>query len=217
MNLRGIAILFAFASLAPAAQLAKALELNTRGNEASDVGKFEEAIGYYRDALVIWSDAGAAYDAHRAGSLFNLGIAVSATGNRPEAVRIMEQALALHRRTLGMKNHRTMANMNLLASNYLMIGELARAEALLNEALPIERELFPTDIQTARTLEGICNALVRRGKPQEAIAPAEEALSIAVQATGEDSLDTALAYSNVAEAHRSTGHPERAFPLLDRK
>jgi len=126
----------------------------------------------------------------------------------------MEESLKLHRKTLGVRSHRTVSNMNLLASNYLMIGEVERAEALVEETLPIERELFPEDIQMARTLEALCNALIRRGRQDEALAPAEEALTISIKVTGEDSLDTALAYSNVAEAHRSTGHPERALPLF---
>ena len=62
--------------------------------------------------------------------------------------------------------------MNLLATTYLMLGEPDRAEPLLNEALPIERELFPADIQTARTLEGLSNLMIRRGQVQEALAPA---------------------------------------------
>ena len=37
---------------------------------------------------------------------------------------------------------------------------------------------------------------------------------IAIKAAGEDSLDAALAYSNAGEAHRTSGHPERALPLF---
>jgi tetratricopeptide (TPR) repeat protein len=207
-----LAIVLGLAGTA-SAQLAAALDLNSRGNELTDTFKYEEAIKLYRQSLAIWRAAGPDYDAHRAGTLFNLAIAVSAIGNRPEAAKLLEEALALHRKTLGLANHRTIANINLLASNYLMIGQNERAAALLQEVLPVTRELFPNDIQTARALEGMCNLLVRRGKAAEAIAPAEEGLRIAIQATGEDSLDTALAYANVGEAHRSNGHPERALPL----
>jgi tetratricopeptide (TPR) repeat protein len=214
MNFLGIALFLALTAPPIPAQLSTALDLNTRGNEASDAGKYEDAIRLYRESLAIWSAAGPVYDAHRAGTLLNLGIVISATGNRPEATRVMEQSLALHRKSLGVKSHRTLSNMNLLASNYLMIGEVDRAQALVEEALPIERELFPEDIQTARSLEALCNALIRRGKQAEAVAPAEEALILAIKATGEDSLDTALAYANVAESHRSTGHPDRALPLF---
>jgi tetratricopeptide (TPR) repeat protein len=196
------------------AQLATALDLNDRGNQASEAGRPDEAIGLYRDALAIWRASGPDYDAHRAGTLFNLGIAVSAAGNRPEAAKVLEEALVLHRKTLGERNLRTIANMNLLASNYLMIGKAEQAEALFREALPLARDMAPRDIQTARALEGISSVLVRRGQAAEAIAPGEEALSIAIQVAGENSLDAALAYANVGEAHRGAGHSERALPLF---
>src|SRR5437016_5368425 len=128
MNFLSAVLFLVVAGTSVSAQLSKALDLNTRGNEASDAGKYEEAIGLYRESLDIWSAAGPEYDAHRGGTLLNLGIVISATGNRPEATRVMEEALKLHRKTLGMRSHRTLSNMNLLASNYLMIGEVERSE-----------------------------------------------------------------------------------------
>src|ERR1043165_2468533 len=116
MNFSRIALFFVITGCALSAQLSRALDLNTRGNEASDAGKFDEAIGLYRESIAIWTAAGPEYDAHRAGTLLNLGIVISGTGNRNEAARVMEQSLALHRKTLGIKNHRTLSNMNLLAS-----------------------------------------------------------------------------------------------------
>jgi tetratricopeptide (TPR) repeat protein len=196
------------------AQLATALELNERGNAASEAGRYDEAIGLFRDSLAIWRAAGPDYNAHRAGTLFNLGIVVSATGNRPDAAKILEEALALHRKTLGLTAVRTLSNINLLASNYLMIGRVQDSEALFREVLTVARERYPNDIQTARALEGLSNVLVRYGKAEEALPLSEEALRIAVGAAGEASLDAALAYANVAEAHRSLGHIERALPLF---
>ena len=38
-------------------------------------------------------------------------------------------------------------------------------------------------------------------------------MTIALKADGDNGLDAALAYSNVAEAHRMAGRPERALPL----
>ena len=187
---------------------------NRQGNRLVDKGEYAAAELLYRDAVAIWRSLGPGFDGHLAGSLFNLGIALSGDGKRVEAVKVYEEALALHRRSLGVKHHRTIANMNLLASNLLMLGNYDRAEALLQEALPIERELYPDDIQTARTLEGLSNAQVRRGLAAQALPEAEEALAIAIKATGGDSLDAALAYANVAEIHRCGGRPERAYPLF---
>jgi tetratricopeptide (TPR) repeat protein len=214
MKLVSIAILFLAGAQALSAQLAKALELNDRGNRAAEQGRDEEAIGLYRDSLEIWRASGPDYDAHRAGTLMNLGIVISATGNRTEAARVLEEALALHRKVLGPNSHRTLSNINMLVSNYLMVGRVDQADALLHEALPILRESFPKDIQLARTLEGICNVLVRRDRPDEALPYAEEALRVAIAVAGEDSLDSALAYANVAEVHRAAGRGDRSLPLF---
>lgn len=190
-----------------------AQSLNTQGNRAAESGNNPEAQQLYREAIQIWRSLGPAYEAHTAGSLLNLAVAMNDDGHRLASVKVSEEALALHRRTLGATHHRTVANMNLLASNYLMLGDPGRAEALYREALPIERELYPRDLQTARTLEGLAYGLVRRRQAREALPLAEEALGIAIQCAGEDSMDTALAYSSVAEVHRAMGSGERALPL----
>ena len=190
-----------------------AQSLNTQGNRVAESGNNPEAQRLYREALQIWRSLGPAYEAHTAGTLLNLAVAMADDGQRLAAAKVSEEALALHRRTLGATHHRTVANMNLLASNYLMLGDPGRAEALYREVLPIERELYPRDIQTARTLEGLAYGLVQRRQAREALPLAEEALGISIQCAGEDSMDTALAYSSVAEAHRAMGSGERALPL----
>ncbi len=211
------AILLA-AALLPAAhsQPAAAFDCNERGNRAAEAGRSPEAIGLYLRAADLWKAAGPAYDPHRAGTLLNLGIVQAEAGDRPAAVRTLEAALALHRATLGPAHLRTVTNMNLLAGNYLIVGRVDEAEALYRAALPPARALDPEGIQTARALDGIGSVLLRRGQPEQAIAPSEEALRIAIHAAGDDSLDTALAFVDVAEAHLASGHSDRALPLLRR-
>jgi tetratricopeptide (TPR) repeat protein len=213
MNWLRIGLLITAMAIPAMAQADAAMDLNERGNRAADEGKEVEAEKLYREAIRIWRSLGVAYEAHLAGSLMNLGVTLCGNGMRPAGAKVYEEALALHRRSLGPKHQRTVSNMNLLASDYLMLGDPASAQALLQEALPIERELYPNDIQTARTLEALSNVLVRQDKTDRAITLAEEALVIALKAAGEDSQDAALAFSTVAEAHRSGGRPERALPL----
>ena len=203
-------------AIAAAAQapVERAQSLNTQGNQVAESGNNAEAERLYREAIEIWRSLGPAYEAHTAGTLVNLGVALTGDGQRAAAAKVLEEALVLHRRSLGTQHHRTIANMNLLAGNYLMMGNPERGEMLFQEALPIERELYAGDIQTARTLEGLAYGLVWRRRPREALPLAEEALRIAVQSTGENSLDTALAYSGVAEAHRAMGAGERALPYV---
>ena len=191
----------------------KAQSLNSQGNRLSEVGKYVEAESPYREAIEIWRSMGPAYEGHTAGSLLNYGVALSGLGQRPAAAKVLEEALALHRKALGPNHHRTLSNMNLLASNYLMLSETVKARPLLTAALEIGRQYFPDDIQTARSLEGMSNLLIKDDRPAEALPLAAEALGIAIRSTGEESVDTALAYTSVAEAHRYLGAPERALPL----
>src|SRR4051794_25609611 len=128
----------------------KAQSLNSQGNRLAEVGKYTEAQAAYREALDIWRSMGPGYVGHTAGTLLNYGMALSGDGQRPAATKVLEEALALHRSSLGPNHHRTVSNMNLLGSNYLMLSDTGKAEKLFTAALKIEREFFPTDIQTAR-------------------------------------------------------------------
>jgi tetratricopeptide (TPR) repeat protein len=191
----------------------EALRLNDEGNRASDRIDYAAAAGLFRQSMAVWKALGPSFDAHRAGTMMNLGTVLCGLGRRADAGPIFEEALDLHRRTLGPRHLRTLTNMNLLAANYLMLGEVDKGEALINEALPIARADFPGNIQTARSLEVLTGILDRRGRSREAIAPAEEALALALRLETENSLEGALAYSNAAEAHRANGHFDRALPL----
>jgi tetratricopeptide (TPR) repeat protein len=190
-----------------------AQSLNTQGNRVAESGNYPEAQRLYQESIRIWRSLGPAYEAHTASTLLNLAVAMIDDGQRAAASKVIEEALALHRRSLGARHLRTVTNMNLLANNHLMLGDPDRAEAIFQEILPVARELYPGDIQTARTLEGLVYGLVRRHRAADALPLAEEALRIAIQNAGEDSMEAALAYSSVAEVHRSMGSGARALPL----
>lgn len=205
--------LLGMVGLVTAAQQDAGWNLNERGNQALERGEYGEAQRLYTEAIEVWQALGPAYDAYRAAALLNRGAALCSEGKRLAGAKDYEEALPLHRRSLGPKHLRTLTNLNQLGSVYLMLGDGDRAAALFAEALPVERELYPHDIQLARTLAGLSSVLVRARKPAEALQPAEEALSIALKAEPEEGLNAALMYSNVAEIHRIAGRPERALPL----
>ena len=190
-----------------------AQSLNTQGNRTEESGNYPEAQRLYQESIRIFRSLGPAYEAHAASALLNLAIAMNGEGQRAAATKALEEALAMHRHSLGEKHLRTITNMNLLANNYLMVGDPDRADPIFQQLLPIERELYPDDIQTARTLQGLSYGLVRQGRAPEALPLAEEALRIAIHGEGPDSMEAALAYSSVAEAHRSMGSGARALPL----
>src|SRR5580765_4879569 len=125
---------------------ADALKLNDLGNIASDAGDYLGAATRYRQAIEVWRGLGPDYRAHLAASLMNLGSVLCGLGQRREGAAAFVESLALHRVTLGMRDRRTVTNMTMLASDYLMLGEVGKAEALLEEVLPIARAEFPNDI-----------------------------------------------------------------------
>jgi tetratricopeptide (TPR) repeat protein len=191
----------------------KAKDLNNEANRIADHGNYAEAEDLYQQSIEIWRSLGPGYDAHTAGTLVNLGVALSGDGQRQAATKLFQEALALHLRSLGPRHLRTITSMNELATNYLMTGDPERAQSLYKEALPIEREFYPHELQLAHTLEGLSYDLVRRKLGQEALPLAEEALRIAIENTGENSMEVALAYSSVAESYRVMNAGERALPL----
>jgi tetratricopeptide (TPR) repeat protein len=189
-------------------------ELNDLGNQAMDRRDYLAAESYFRRAIEEFRALGPNYEAHLAASLFNMGLSVCAEGRRAEGARYYEEALVLHRRSLGPKHLRTITNVNRLAGSYLTLGDVERAERLYAEALSIERELYPNDVQLAHSLGGLSAAHLRRGQTTDALRLAEEALEVARRTAGDNSMDSAQMYANVAEIHRSLGHPDRALPLF---
>jgi len=186
---------------------------NVLGNQAASRGDFAAAEPYYQKAVEQFRAMGTDFQAHLAASLVNLAGANCGQGKRAEGAKYFEEALVLHRRTLGPKNLRTVTNINRMATNYLMLGDTDRAESLFAEALAIERELYPNDLQLAGTLGGLAGALLRKGKTAEALPMVEEALEIARKSSGDASVESAQMYANVAEVHRVAGRPDRALPL----
>jgi len=191
----------------------KAFDLNNQGIEAAARGEYPEARRFYDEAIHIWRALGPSYEAHLATTETNLAQAFSVAGDRREAVRILQAALQEFRHSLGVEHIRSLTAQNLLAGDLLAQGEDSQAAALFENALEIERRVCPADVQLSRSLAGLSLLHLRAGRIADALPLAEEALSIALKAEGDNSLDIALAYSSVAEVHRMAERPERALPL----
>jgi tetratricopeptide (TPR) repeat protein len=191
-----------------------AFKLNDLGLAAATRGDHGEAERLYGEAMTLWKGLGPEYRAHLATTQGNLAEVLCMEGKRREGAKVFEESLATHRQVLGSGNLRTLTIMNLLAGAYLMLGDDDRSAALLDEALRVERELYPNDLQLARTLVGLGLLRLRAKRPEEALPMAEEALNLVMKTGSENSLDGALAYANVGEAHRWLGHTDRALPLL---
>lgn len=189
-------------------------QLNDAGLAAATRGDYVEAERLYGEALTKWKAFGPEYQAHYATTQGNLAEILCMEGKRREGAKAFEEALATHRRILGSTNLRTLTIINLLGGAYLMLGDDERASELFQEALKTEKELYPNDLQYARTLEGLGLMELHAKKPEAALEMAEQALALVLKVGGETGPDAALAYANVGEAHRWLGHTDRALPLL---
>jgi tetratricopeptide (TPR) repeat protein len=195
------------------AQVDPAYVWNDQGLAASARGANREAEALFHNAMDRWRSLGPTHDAHFAITEANLAQAQCAEGRRADCQKSLEDAVAILRRTVGLRTIQTLTTLNLLAGVQLMREDIASAEKLLTEALPIEREILPHDIQLARTLGSLAALRTKQAKLDEAMPLAEEALRVSLETEGESSIDAALQYSNVAEIHRLAGRPDRALPL----
>ena len=188
--------------------------LNDLGLAAASHGDYGEAERLYGEAMTLWKQLGPQYQAHLATTQGNLAETLCMEGKRREGAKAFEESLASHRQILGTRNLRTLTIMNGLAGAYLMLEDDDRAAPLFDEALRVERELYPNDLQLARSLAGLSLLRLRAKKPEEALPMSEEALNLVLKTGSGNGLDAALAYANVGEAHRWLGHTDRALPLL---
>jgi tetratricopeptide (TPR) repeat protein len=208
-------LVICFALATASAQMEVAAALNDRGLEASDARRFDDARKLFTEAIAQYQALGSRYDAHAAIVRMNLAQVYGGEGKRAECAALLEESLAVFRRTLGLDNLNALTTANVLASMYMMLGEPERAIGLLEEVLPIERKLYPSDVQLARTLGGLASLHMRQGRVDKGMAFAEESLAVSTKTQeGDDSLEAALAYANLGEGHRVSGRPERALPLF---
>jgi tetratricopeptide (TPR) repeat protein len=199
---------------AASAQPDKAKKLNDLGLAALAAGNYSQADENLSEALRIWRSLGPDFEYHSSIGMINLGDVYCSRGQWKEGQKLFQDALAMQRRLVGSKNLLTLANINRVANVHLIQGEFDLAEPLYLEAMAIERELYPSDIQTAHTLAGLGSLYERMNKFDQALPYSEEALEITLRATGDASTETGLAYANVGQIHRMARRTDRAIPLL---
>jgi tetratricopeptide (TPR) repeat protein len=104
--------------------------------------------------------------------------------------------------------------MNMLGDIATVQGDDARARSMFEEALAIERKLYPNSVELVHTLNGLAGLSLRQHNTGAALPRAEEALSLVLRLGGENGADIATTYGLVATIHRFAGRPERALPLF---
>lgn len=187
---------------------------NDRGLAASARGDYVEAERLLGESVRLWEAMGPRYQAHLAITMMNLAEALCGQGKWKDGASLLTTALDKSRASLGAEHIRSVSAMNFLASADLVLGELEPAAALYTKALDIERRLYPGTAELAATLMGLSSYHARLNHLDAALPPAEESLEVSLRANGEDSIDTAMAYANVAQIHAFSRRFARALPLF---
>jgi tetratricopeptide (TPR) repeat protein len=158
-------------------------------------------------------------------TLANLAETLSRQGRPGEAVPLLERALAIRVERLGDARAETAQTRHELAVALASTagagdGELARAQALLEESLAARERLSPgpASPEVAATLADLAEVLRRRGQPDAALPHLARVLAIHESAArdGVGGRDLAAILNNLALLHYRRGAYLDAEPLLAR-
>lgn len=136
-------------------------------------------------------------------------------GQAPEAVSILEQVVAIRRRTKAPQNADRLNSQYSLAQAYKVNGQAREAIAVLEEIIGIEKKMLDAEdsnlLATKRTLAGAYRA---NGQVKEAIALLEEVVKIQKRIFAGDIWERYSSQNALAVAYSANGQDEEAVELL---
>jgi serine/threonine protein kinase/predicted ATPase len=180
--------------------VARATILNQHGTTLWNIGKLEEAIEAYAEALVIYRAIGQARNEARA--LNNMGIVFAALGEYEEALSHYKSALKIDQ-ALGERNGLALKLGN-IGQCYADLGDAERAESYLSRALKIAEQTGDLSAASDAAVT-FGQTKLRRGDVTGAIAMFEKGLSLATENRERYQEVRALQY--IALAHLEAGSP----------
>jgi eukaryotic-like serine/threonine-protein kinase len=183
--------------------LARATILNQRGTTLWNIGRLEESIESYAEALVIYRAIGMAR--HEARALNNMGIVFASLGEYEEALAHYKSALKLDQ-ALGDRSGIALKLGN-IGQCYSDLGDTARAESYLAKALSVAEQTGDLSA-AADAAVSWGQAKLARGELRPALELFERGLSLATESRERYQEVRALEY--IALAHLAAGDPAEA-------
>jgi eukaryotic-like serine/threonine-protein kinase len=190
----------------PAVLEARATILNNRGSTLWNIGRLEQAIESYAEALVIYR--GLTMPRHEARALNNMGIVFAALGEYEEALAHYKSAIKIDqglgdRSALGLK-------LGNVGQCYADLGDLDRAERYLGQAAALAEQTG--DLSSAADVAvSWGQTKLQRQELDAAIEQLERGLHLAIENRERYQEIRALEY--LALAHTESGRPEVALEL----
>jgi tetratricopeptide (TPR) repeat protein len=180
--------------------VARATILNQRGTTLWNIGKLEQSIESYAEALIIYRAVGMARQEARA--LNNMGIVFAALGEYEEALAHYKSALKIDQ-ALGERSGLALKLGN-IGQCYSDLGDIDRAESYLARALKVAEQTGDLSAAADAAVSfGQCK--LQRGNVRGALELFEKGLSLATENRERYQEVRALQY--IALAHLSAGDP----------
>jgi predicted ATPase len=183
--------------------VARATILNQRGTTLWNIGKLEQSIESYAEALVIYRAVGMARQEARA--LNNMGIVFAALGEYEEALAHYKSALKIDQ-ALGERSGLALKLGN-IGQCYSDLGDTERAESYLARALKVAEQTGDLSA-AADAAVSFGQVKLQRGDVKSARELFEKGLSLATENRERYQEVRALQY--IAYAHLSAGDPAEA-------
>jgi len=195
---------------------AAAVCLNRRALDREQHGDYVSASRTLEEAAQLWTRDPRPSTALHATILSNLGDTYEQLGRWREARESFMQSLAENESAFGRSDVHAAFSMVRVATVEIVLGNPARADQLLNTALPIERRAMPgsaLEFSGALTIASMFE--LQRGNIAEAAKLAQEGVA-AAGSRSEDTVEYAANLTNLAGVYIVEHDTARATPLLNR-
>ena len=173
--------------------------LSTRGLVYDRIGKYSQAEGFHKKALMIRKNIFGEDHTDVASSYNNLASVYCTLGKYNQAKELHEKALVIWGKINGEDHVDVARSYNNLASVYSSLGEYNQAKELYEKALVIWKKINVEDhVDVATCYNNLASAYSSLGEYNQAKELNEKALMIRKKIFDEDHADIASSYNNLA-------------------
>jgi tetratricopeptide (TPR) repeat protein len=193
-----------------------------RGVLCLKVGRCLQVDGRIRDA-VRWLEKSrdlrerlAEDHPSRLASQHELAIAYQANGQVKEAVRLLEQVVAIQEQVLAEDHPSRLVSQSVLASAYQANGQVKEAMELLEQVVAIYKRVLAEDHPSRLASQhNLASAYQANGQVKEAVRLLEQVVAIQEQVLAEDHPSRLASQSMLASAYQANGQAKEAVQLLE--
>ena len=191
--------------------------LSTSGQVYERIGKYSQAEGFHKKALMIRKKIFDEDHTDIASSYNNLASVYSSLGKYNQAKELHEKALMIWKKINGEDHVDVATGYNNLASVYHSLGKYNEAKELCEKALTIRKKIFDEDhVDIASSYNNLATAYFDLQEYNKAKDLYEKALMIRKKIFDEDHADIASSYNNLALVYGSLGEYNQAKELYEK-